>query len=63
MGFSRADTRLAYTIEPGLDPETGEPVFNLRSKMTGGHIVSIHATRQEAETEAARLAAGWDALQ
>jgi hypothetical protein len=64
MGLFRRTTsaRSAYTTEPTTDPETGRPAIGLRSEMTGGHIVSLHATRAEAEQAADRLAAQWDSL-
>ncbi|SEP65004.1 hypothetical protein [Streptomyces radiopugnans] len=64
MGLFRRTTsaRSAYTTEPTTDPETGRPAIGLRSGMTGGHIVSLHATRAEAEQAADRLAAQWDTL-
>lgn len=58
----KSSARAAYTTEPGTDPESGEAVVNLRSGMTGGHVVSSHATKKEAKAEADRLAAMWDAL-
>ncbi|CAL9403608.1 hypothetical protein SUDANB106_01520 [Streptomyces sp. enrichment culture] len=64
MGLFRRTTsaRSAYTTEPTTDPETGRPAVGLRSAMTGGHIVSFHATKAEAEQAADRLAAQWDQL-
>ncbi|GAA3616887.1 hypothetical protein ACG5V6_14655 [Streptomyces chitinivorans] len=64
MGLFRRTTsaRSAYTTEATTDPETGRPAIGLRSGMTGGHIVSLHATREEAEQAADRLAAQWDTL-
>lgn len=64
MGLFRRTTpaRSAYTTEPTTDPETGRPAIGLRSEMTGGHIVSFHATREEAEKATDRLAAQWDNL-
>lgn len=56
----RRDARLGYTTEPGIDPESGEPVINLRSQHTGGHIVSSHTSTEDANAAAERLAALWD---
>ncbi|MCI0385427.1 hypothetical protein [Streptomyces sp. CNQ085] len=60
MGLFRRTTsaRSAYTT----DLETGRPTIGLRSAVTGGHIVSLHATREEAEQAADRLAQQWDQL-
>ncbi|MGY1453822.1 hypothetical protein [Streptomyces sp. SS8] len=64
MGLFRrtSSARSAYTTELTTDPETGRPAIGLRSGMTGGHIVSLHATCEEAEQAADRLAAQWDQL-
>ncbi|MFP8882606.1 hypothetical protein [Streptomyces mangrovi] len=64
MGLFRRTTtaRSAYTTEATTDPETGQPAVGLRSGMTGGHIVSFHATKAEAEKAADRLAQQWDKL-
>jgi hypothetical protein len=58
----RPSARSAYTTEPGFDPEDGTPVINIRSQMTGGHIVTSRDTQREADAECDRLAAMWDAL-
>ncbi|MGY1452654.1 hypothetical protein [Streptomyces sp. SS8] len=64
MGLFRRNNsaRSAYTTEATTDPETGQPAVGLRSGMTGGHIVSFHGTKAEAEKAADRLAAQWDKL-
>lgn len=57
-----ADVRGAYTTEPATDPESGEPCIALRSNMTGGHVVSLHDTQEEADDAADTLAAHWNNL-
>lgn len=59
MGLFSRKTQTTHTTEPGTDPESGEPVVNIRSHMTGGHIVTSRRTQAEADAEAARLAQAW----
>jgi hypothetical protein len=56
-------SRKTHTTEPGIDPESGEPVVNIRSHKTGGHIVTSRPTQAEADAEAARLARAWKNLE
>lgn len=52
-------SRPTHTTESGTDPESGQPVINIRSHTTGGHIVTSRSTQAEADAEAARLSRMW----